>query len=45
MQRLTPDLGPSGEDDKAILDEALAEQDPDLVHVEGQGWVHPEDAE
>jgi hypothetical protein len=42
--RIAPDLGPRGESDKEILDEALAEMDEGLVWVEGQGWLFPEDA-
>lgn len=42
--RIAPDLGRHGESDKEILDEALAEQDADLVWVDGQGWLYPEDA-
>lgn len=42
--RIAPDLGPEGESDKDLLDEALDDMDPDLVWVEGQGWMFPEDA-
>lgn len=45
-RRIAPDLGPRGETDKEILDEALAEiADDGLVYVEGQGWMYPEDAD
>lgn len=43
-ERLAPDLGPRGEADKEILDTALEEMDPDLVWVDGQGWMEPADA-
>lgn len=42
---ISPDLGPEGRSDWEILQEALEEMDPDLVWIEGHGWVAPEDAE
>jgi hypothetical protein len=43
MERIAPDLGPRGESDLDILNEALDEMDDDLVYVEGQGWMEPDD--
>lgn len=41
---ISPDLGPDGVTDQELEEEARLDADPELVYVEGQGYLYPEDA-